>query len=223
MRCLPILTVTALLAAWLAAADESAVARGKEIFHDTQQLEYPSCALCHSLVSETEEAGKAAHLGPGGTLYGAAVREGWRNMNTYADVGEASQRCAKWWQKRKGGLKSGQRADLLAFLKKHAPKGPLPKRKVERQPKLPKSFDGGDAAKGAKLASRYCHGCHDKADDALAVELKPNRKKKALIARKVRGYNSKNQFKPQAGSMSYYTTDRLSNADLNHIIAHLGK
>ncbi|MHC4163114.1 MAG: c-type cytochrome [Planctomycetota bacterium] len=223
MRFLPILTMTALLAAWLAAADESVVARGKEIFHDTQRLEYPACAQCHSLVPEKDEAAKAKHLRPGATLYGAAVRGGWRNRNTYQDVGEASQLCAKWWQKRKGGLKPSQRVDLVAFLKRHSPKGRLPKRKVERQPKLLKSLDGGDAAKGAKLVARYCHGCHGEADDALAVELKPNRKKKLLIARKVRGYNSKNQFKPQAGSMSYYTSDRLSDADLLHIIAHLGK
>jgi mono/diheme cytochrome c family protein len=223
MRFLPIVAVIAFLTALLAAADEATVARGKGIFHDTQQLEYPSCAQCHSLASEKEEASNAEHLGPGATLYGAAVREGWRNMNTFKDVGEASQRCAKWWQKRKGGLKPSERVGLVAFLKKHSPKGPLPKRKVERQPKLLKNLDGGDAAKGKRLAARYCHGCHGEADDVLAVELKPNKKKKLLIARKVRGYNSKNQFKPQAGSMSYYTTDRLSDADLRHILAHLGK
>ncbi|MHC4972439.1 MAG: c-type cytochrome [Planctomycetota bacterium] len=222
MRLSPILVLAALFAALLAAADETAVARGKAVFHDTQRLEYPSCAMCHSLVSE-EEAAKAKYLGPAATLYGAAVREGWRNMNTYADVGEASQKCAKWWQKRKGGLKSGQRADLVAFLKTHSPKGPLPKRKVERRPRLLKDLDGGDAKKGAKLVARYCFGCHREDDDALAVELKPNKKKKLLIARKVRGYNSKNKFKPEAGSMSYYTTNRLSDADLKHIIAHLGK
>jgi len=223
MRFLPILAMIALLAALPAAADEATVARGKGVFHDTQRLEYPSCALCHSLAPESEEAQKAKYLGPGATLHGAAVREGWRNMNTYKDVGEASQRCAKWWQKRKGGLKPNERVALVAFLEEHAPKGPLPKRKVERQPKLLKDLDGGDAANGAKLVARYCHGCHGEADDVLAVELKPNKKKKLLIARKVRGYNSKNQFKPQAGSMSYYTTDRLSDADLRHIIAHLGK
>jgi mono/diheme cytochrome c family protein len=223
MRLLPIFALTVFLAALLAAADEPAVARGKAVFHDTQRLEYASCAQCHSLVSEKEEAAKAKHLGPGATLFGAAVREGWRNMNTYPDVGEASQRCAKWWQKRKGGLKPSQRADLVAFLKKHSPQGPLPKRKVERKPKLLKDLGGGDAKKGAKLAARHCFGCHGEADDKLAVELKPNKKKKLLIARKVRGYNSKNQFKPQAGSMSYHTTDRLSDADLKHIIAHLGK
>lgn len=222
MRVAPILVLTALFAALLVAADDTAVGRGKALFFDTQQLEYPSCALCHSLAPEAEEA-KAKYLGPAATLYGAAVREGWRNMNTYPDVGEASQRCAKWWQKRKGGFKPSQRADLVAFLKKHAPEGPLPKRKVERKPKLLQNLDGGDAKKGAKLTVRYCHGCHREDDDALAVELKPNKKKKPLIARKVRGYNSKNQFKPQAGSMSYYTTDRLTDADLRHILAHLGK
>jgi cytochrome c553 len=223
MRFLPILVMTALLAALLVAEDENAVARGRALFHDTQKLEYPSCALCHSLVPEEEEREKAKYLGPGTTLYGAAVRGGWRNMNTYRDVGEASQRCAKWWQKRQGGLKAGQRADLVAFLRRHAPKGPLPKRKVERRPKLLEELGGGDAAKGAKLVAHYCHGCHREDPEALAVELKPHRKKKLLIARKVRGYNSKNKFKPQAGSMSYYTTDRLSDGDLRHIIAHLGK
>jgi mono/diheme cytochrome c family protein len=224
MRSLSMLAVITLLAALLAAGDEAAVARGKEIFHDTQRLAYASCAQCHNLVPEKEEAAKAKHLGPGATLYGSAVREGWRNMNTYRDVGEASQKCAKWWQKRKGGLKPSQRADLVAFLRKHSPKeGSLPKRKVERKPKLLTDLDGGDAAKGAKLVARHCHGCHGEADDMLAVELKPNRKKKLLVARKVRGYNSKNQFKPQAGTMSYYTTDRLSDADLRHILAHLGK
>ena len=223
MRFLPMLAVIALLGALLAAADEATVARGKGVFHDTQRLEYPSCAQCHSLVPEKEEAQKAKHLGPGATLHGAAVREGWRNRNTYQDVGDASQRCAKWWQKRKGGLTPSQRADLVAYLRRHSPKGPLPKRKVERKPKLLKILDGGAAAKGAKLVAHYCHGCHNEADEALAVELKPGKKKKLLIARKVRGYNSKNQFKPQAGSMSYYTTDRLSDADLLHILAHLGK
>jgi mono/diheme cytochrome c family protein len=223
MRFLLILVPTALFTALLAAADESAVARGKAVFHDTQELFYPSCALCHSLLPEADEAAKAKHFGPGATLYGAAVREGWRNMNTYKDVGDASQRCAKWWQKRKGGLKPSQRADLVAFLKKHSPKGPLPKRKVERKPKLLKDLDGGNAKKGAKLVARYCNGCHGEADDKLSSELKPNKKKKLQIARKVRGYDSKNKFKPQAGSMSYYTTDRLSDADLRHILAHLGK
>lgn len=223
MRVFPILVLTALLAALLAAADDAAVARGKALFHDTQKLFYPSCANCHSLLPEADESTKAKYLGPAATLYGSAVRQGWRNMNTYEDVGEASQRCAKWWQKRKGGLKPGQRADLVAFLRKHAPQGPLPKRKVERRPKLLRDLDGGDAKRGAKLAARYCQGCHREDDQALAVELGPHKKKKRLIARKVRGYNSKNQFKPQAGSMSYYTTDRLSDEDLRHIIAHLGK
>lgn len=204
-------------------ADDAAVARGKKLFHDTQDLEYASCALCHSLLPPKEERKSAGPLGPGHTLYGAAVREGWRGMSTYADVGEAAQYCAKAFQKRKGGLKAAQRADLIAFLKTHAPKEPLPKRDVEKRPRLMKVIGVGDAAKGKELVKRYCAGCHSEDADALSFELKPNRKKKTLILRKVRGYDQKGRFKPRSGSMGYYTTDRLSDEDLRHIIAYAGR
>ena len=224
MRFLAVLVAVAGVAALLAAApDEGAVARGRKVFLDTQGLEYASCAMCHNLVPEKEEAEKAEHLGPGETLYGSAVRAGWRNMNTYADVGEASQRCAKWWQERKGGLKPSQRADLVAFLKTHTPKGPLPKRKVQRKPKVLASLSGGDAKKGKELTARYCSGCHNEAEEAISFELKPRKRKKHVVARKVRGYDAKKKFKPQDGLMSYFTTDRLSDGDLKHILAYVGK
>ena len=213
----------ALLAGLVAAApdDDAAAARGKELFFDNQDLEYPSCADCHSLLPEKEEKKKAKHLGPGATLYGAVLREGWRNMNTYKDVGEASQTCAKKWQRRKKGLKAAQRADLIAFLKTAAPaKGPLPKRKV-RRPKVLKNWSGGDAKKGKALSARYCMQCHHAGDDSLSFELKPNHKRKDLLARTVRGYNNKMKFKPK--TMSYYTVERLPDADLKHIIAYLGR
>ncbi|MHC4549030.1 MAG: c-type cytochrome [Planctomycetota bacterium] len=226
MRALATLGLVPLGAALLLAGPDpnpEAVARGRRLYLDTQGLEYPSCAQCHSLLPAKDERKQAAHLGPGTTLFGAAVREGWRNMSTYADVGEASQRCAKYWQKRKGGLKPGQRADLVAFLKTQAPRGPLPRRKVERRPRLLESLAGGDAKRGARLVARYCTGCHNAADEALSFELKPRKKRKQLVARKVRGYDAKNKFKPQTGSMSYYTTDRLPDADLLDIIAYIGK
>ena len=151
------------------------------------------------------------------------MRAGWRNMNTDADVGDASQRCAKWWQGRKGGLKPSQRADLVVFLETHAPKGPLPKRKVQRRPKLLATLGGGDAKKGEKLAVRYCGGCHNEADDALSFELKPGKRKRKVIARKVRGYDARKKFRPQDGTMSYFTTDRLADEDLRHLLAYLAK
>jgi mono/diheme cytochrome c family protein len=218
MRAFPILFLLGLA---VAAPDDPAVGRGRKLFSDTQEHEYPSCSHCHSLLPPKEEQKDAAHLGPGGTLYGAVVREGWRNMNTYADVGEASQTCAKKWQGRKKGLTAAQRADLIALLATAAPDGPLEKRKVERRPRLLKEIEGGDAQKGKPLAERYCGGCHDKAEDAVSFELKPGGKKKWTIARAVRGYDAKRKFKPKA--MSYFTTDRLSDTDLKHIIAYLGK
>lgn len=216
--------VLALAIALAAPAEDDAVKRGKKLFFDTQALEYPSCAQCHSTLPEKEELKKAKHLGPGSTLYGAILREGWRNRRTYADLGEASQTCAKKWQKRKGGLKAAQRADLIAFLSGFVPrvaKGPLPMRKVQRKPKMIEEYVGGDREKGEALAQRYCGGCHNETDDSIAIPLRPNKKKYAVIVRSVRGYDAKLKFKPK--TMSYYTNDRLKDEDLKHILAYLGK
>jgi mono/diheme cytochrome c family protein len=220
---IPLLLVAALPGRAEAGADPGAeaVERGRLLFHDTQELMYPSCALCHSLLPEVEERKKAKHLGPGSTLFGAAVRQGWRNLNTYADVGEASQLCARVYQERKRGLSTKQRGDLVAFLRTQTPQGPLPRRKVQKKPKLLKTLEGGDPARGERLTERHCRACHHDGEDAISFHLKPRSKKRDLIARKVRGYDSRRKFKP--GAMSYFTTDRLPDADLKHILAHLGR
>ncbi len=207
----------------LAFADtDDAAKRGERLFRDRQEGLYPACADCHSLLPEEQEA-KAEQRGPGATLYGAAVREGWRNMNTFSDVGEASQKCAKAWQKRKGGLDAGQRSDLLAFLRAHAPEGTLPKREVQRQPKLGKDLAGGDAEAGERLAATWCVACHNGAEDALSFAFEPGKRKRDQVARKVRGYDAKGAFKPEEGSMSYFTNDRLSDEEMKHILAYVAK
>lgn len=204
--------------------DDPAWKRGKQLFHDTQELFYPSCAHCHSLVPEDKEAESAGPLGPGPTLYGSALREGWRNRDQYDNVAEASEPCAKSWQERKRGLSAQQQADLLAYLKTFVPEGAarLPARKVERKPPLLEDLAGGDAERGAKLTERFCAGCHEPGEEALSFELEPGRKRADLIARKVRGYDARARFKPE-GSMSYYTTERLTDAQLRDLIAHLGR
>jgi len=224
MRVPAILGLFACAAAFqLAFADSGdAVTRGEKVFRDRQDGLYPSCADCHSLLPEEQEA-KAEHRGPGATLYGAAVREGWRNMNTFRDVGEASQKCAKAWQKRKGGLDTGQAGDLGAFLRTHAPEGPLPKREVQRQPKLGKDLSGGDAEAGKRLAATWCVACHHEAEDALSFAFEPGKRKRDQVARKIRGYDSKGAFKPEEGSMSYFTNDRLPDDVLKHILAYVAK
>lgn len=201
--------------------DAAAIERGKKLFLDTQDDDYPSCADCHNTVPEADEAKLAKHLGPGVTLFGAARRAGWRNRDTFGNVAEASEYCAKTWQERKKGLKAAQRADLLAYLNSIGGDKPLPARKVERKPKLLDDIEGGDKEKGRKTAVRYCGHCHTA--DGLSFELEPAKKKKDLIARKVRGYDAKRRFRPQKSTMSYYTTERLSDGDLRDIIAYLGK
>ncbi|MGH7163265.1 MAG: c-type cytochrome [Planctomycetota bacterium] len=210
------------LASALAAPEEVGVARGRALFTDTQDHAYPSCAHCHAVVPEDDEK-RLEHVGPGATLHGAAVREGWRNLKTYADVGEASQLCAKAWQKRRGGLKPGELDDLRAYLRTIAPSGPLPPRKVQKTPRMLDGLEGGDAERGKSLAARFCGGCHHDREGTICFELVPGKRRRDLIARKVRGYDAKNRFDPQEGSMSYFTNDRLPDEDLRHILAYLGK
>lgn len=210
-------------AAALLAADDDAAARGKWLFLDTQEGQYPSCAHCHATVEEKEEA-KLELLGPAGTLHGSADREGWRGMRTFADAAEASQYCARTWQKRKGGLDKEKSKELLAYLQSIAPgDAKLPMRKVQKSPKLLDSYPEGDAGKGKALSARYCNGCHNDRDDAMSFELLPRKRTRDQIARKVRGYDDQRKWKPEEGTMSYYATDRLSDADLAHILAWLGK
>ncbi|MEM8885303.1 MAG: cytochrome c [Planctomycetota bacterium] len=201
--------------------DPKAVERGRKVFLDTQDDEYASCADCHNIVPEKEEIEKAKFLGPGGTLYGSAMRQGWRNSkDRYKDVVAASDPCAKTWQERDKGLSAEQKKDLGVFLQSIAGDKKLPMRKV-RKPKLISEYEGGDAAKGEKTAMRYCGQCHN--PQGVSFPLKPNRKRKHIIVRKVRGYNAKRQWKPSRGTMGWYSTERLSDKDLLDIVAYLGR
>ena len=200
---------------------DPAVERGKKLFGEREDEEYPSCADCHSVLPPDKEAKEAKFLGPGESLFGSARRAGWRNKDSYKDVGEAAQYCAKTWQKKRKGLKAAALKDLVAYLKSVDGGKPLPMRKVERKPKLAKDISGGDAKNGEKLAKRYCAQCHH--PDGISFPLKKNGKKKDLILRKTRGYDAKRRFKPQRGTMAYYPTTRLSDKDLRDIIAYLGK
>ncbi len=235
MRSLVLVVLTLLLLLYGAALDgatfaapdsaRATVERGRVVFADTQEGLSPSCANCHSLLEPAQELKKAKFLGPGASLWGAALRAGWRNVKIYKDVGEAAQFCARKYQERKKGLSLKQRTDLTAYLKTMVPKskkaGSLPARKVQKKPKLLKEYAKGDKTKGSKLYSRYCAGCHNDADDAVSFAIKLGKKKRAQIARRVRGYTAKRKFKP--GAMSYYPTDRLSDAQLADILAYLGR
>ncbi len=221
MRGFLLFSFLAALAAFSAAAGDDALSRGRRIYADTQDFEYPSCAHCHATVAP-EQAQRLAQRGPGGTLYGSARREGWRNRKSYKEIGTALQYCAKTWQRRKKGIRGDDLKALVAYLETLGPgEGKLPARKVKR-PKALKDYEGGDAAKGKPLVV-WCSGCHGDADDSLSFELIPGKKRKDVLARKLRGYDTKRRFKPEQGTMSYYTQDRLSDEEARDIIAYLGR
>jgi mono/diheme cytochrome c family protein len=84
-------------------------------------------------------------------------------------------------------------------------------------------FAGGVPERGRRLVDRHCAGCHDPAEDALSFGFEPGKRKRAEVARKVRGFDAKGQFKPEEGSMSYYTNDRLTDEELLDILAYVAK
>ncbi len=199
-------------------------ARGRALLADTGELAYASCLHCHSILAP-EKAQKQTPRKQAHTLFGAAIRAGWRNRNTYADAAEASQFCAKKFQGRRKGLSAAQRSDLLAVLKTRVPQGKttLPKRKVGK-PRVHKDiakYDGGDAKRGQTRFANNCAECHHDGDDSISFALKPGKKRKAFIVRKVRGFDAKRRFRPSA--MGYYTPERLSDDALRDILAYLGR
>ncbi|MFQ5845710.1 MAG: c-type cytochrome, partial [Planctomycetota bacterium] len=202
--------------------DAEAVERGRKIFLDTQEYEYPSCAHCHATVPEDEEQGLPVR-GPATTLFGSARHEGWHNRQSYKDIGTALQYCARTWQRRKKGIRSPGLDDLTAYLRSIGPpSGTLPRRRT-RRPKMPDDLTGGDPRRGVQLMAVWCAGCHHGGEDAVSLVLKPNKKRRVVIARKVRGYDPKGRFKPERGTMSYFTRERLPDEDLRHILAYLGR
>lgn len=203
------------------AGPDTPEARGRILFEDTEDFLYPSCAHCHAVTPDKEEK-KLKHIGPGHSLWGSAKRGGWRNMKTYKNVGEALQYCAKTWQDRKKGIRGEKLADLVAYLELVSPK-PTKPRKLKKRPKLLKELTGGDAAKGLEIVEHKCAGCHSAADTAFSFDFKQRKRRVDQIARKVRGYDAKGKFKPQKGQMSYYTLERLSDEELRHVLAAIGK
>ena len=123
----------------------------------------------------------------------------------------------------KGGQYGVPDGNLVAYLESiSAQKKPLPRRKVQKKPRRLKTLTGGDPARGEKLVARYCTHCHNAGDTAFSFELRKGRKRAALVADSVRGYDEKGRFKPDKG-MSYFTQDRLTDEQLKHIVAFVGK
>ena len=206
-------------------------AKGKAMFEDTGDYEYPSCAHCHATVSAADEAKATGHVRPAFPVFNASHRGAYKNKakgkgpKTAADAGNI---CVKVFQKRKK-LAADQLAHLNAYIASVSPDTAAKPRKILYAPKIPDSLDGGDAEKGKAKVQLYCGGCHGASDDHLQIELKKNKYKKKKAVMKVRGWvrdkkaKSGMKFKPNAGQMSFFATNRLSDEDLLDILAYIGK
>ncbi len=212
------------------AQDAGDVAKGKKIFTDTGDFDYPSCSHCHATVSVKEELKKTGKVTIAFPVFNTAHRGAYKNnkKGKYPTSGDAGNTCVKAFQKR-DKLPAGDIADLNAFLLTVSPGKDVKQRKIKYRPPVLKNFDGGDAAKGKKNVEVFCSTCHGKTDDHIQFELRAGKFNKTRVAMKVRGYirdskrKSGMRFKPNAGSMSFFAMNRLSDKDLLDIIAYIGK
>jgi mono/diheme cytochrome c family protein len=204
--------------------------KGRKIYFETNELEFPSCAHCHATVPVDQELKQTGHIRPAFPVYDSSHRGAWKNQAAGKDpksAGDAGNICVKAFQKREK-LEAAALADLNAFLLTVSPDKDVEPRKIHYAPKIPDKLDGGDAEAGAKKVQIYCATCHGKTDEHLQFELKPGRRDKRKVAMKVRGWvvdkkTGKEKFKPNAGQMSFFAIDRLPDADLLDILAYVGK
>ena len=217
-----------LIAGLVGAQGAGDAARGRKLFVDQGDFDYPSCAHCHATVSVDQEIKKTGHVSIAFPVWNSHYRGAWKNIP--ADKGpkssaEAGNFCVKAFQKREA-LPRQDLADLDAYIKTLSPDQNVKPRKIGYAPKLPENLDAGDPEAGKKKLLVYCDACHGKSDEHFQFELKPGKYKKLKIAMKVRGWvtrKGKPVFKPNAGQMSFWARNRLSDKDLLDIIAYLRK
>jgi len=218
-------------AGYVSAQGDGDVERGKKLFHDTGDLEYPSCAHCHATVSVEEERKQTGTVHIAFPVFNSASRGAWKNKpkgKGPATAADAGNICVVAFQKRKK-LGAADLADLNAFIASVSPDKDVKPRKIKYAPAVLTSLEGGDAKAGKKNVERICGTCHGKSDDHLQFNLRAGKIRKQKIAMKVRGYikdkkkKSGMRFKPNAGQMSFFAKNRLSDKELLDIIAYLGK
>jgi mono/diheme cytochrome c family protein len=222
------------VAGFVSAQSAGDVEKGKKLFYDTGDLEYPSCGHCHATVPVEEELKKNGKISIAFPVYNSAHRGSYKNSHKKEDgkgpatSADAGNICVVAFQNRKK-LPAADIAALNAFIASVSPDKDVKPRDIKYAPPVLESFEGGDAEAGKKNVAIYCSTCHGPTDDHLQFELKPGKAPKKKIAMKVRGYikdakrKSGMRFKPNAGQMSFFATNRLSDKDLLDIIAYLGK
>jgi mono/diheme cytochrome c family protein len=195
-------------------------ALGEKLFHDPNvggPGNKMTCFHCHAKTDEREGGVvlKDDHIRAAHTLYNSAQRpKFWGGFAT--TVGKASAICQKQFMLG-DGLSAEQDAQLTAYLEAISPDS-APEldyrtnyRSMETLLRDPTS---GDAAKGKKLADKYCMTCH--LDGRVGPVWAPGLYEPDWVVRRVRrleGHQNK--------QMPNWTIERLPDSDLRDIVTYL--
>ena len=195
-----------------------------------------SCSHCHAHFDE--DALDDGHLRPGHSLFNSAHRETWWGQDpeepgSYQSIGAAAVVCVEHYMRNPDKLTAQQILDLDAYLEnitRRTVTDPLALAPAADRTGTYAGFDGGDRFVGRSLFYAACHTCHPNAGGGIGPAL-PRDKEAAFYARKVREGDGlgavlsgldPNAYDPRAGVfMPFFGADRLSDAQLRHIIAYI--
>jgi polyisoprenoid-binding protein YceI/mono/diheme cytochrome c family protein len=198
---------------------DDAKARGEKLFHSPLvggEGNKMTCFHCHAKSDERDGILlKDQHVRAANTLYNAGQRpKFWGGFASTA--GKAASICQKQFMLG-SGLTEVQEGDLQAFVDGISPDGApeLDYRTTYRSMEtLLRDPTSGDAAKGKKLADRFCMTCH--LDGRVGPVWAPGLYEPDWVVRRVRrleGHQNK--------QMPNWTIARLPDSDLRDIVTYL--
>lgn len=198
---------------------DDAKAKGEKLFHSAAlggEGNKMTCFHCHAKSDERDGILlKDGHVRAANTLFNAGQRpKFWGGFASTA--GQAASICQKQYMLG-SGLTEEQRSQLQAFVDAISPDGApeLDYRTTYRSMEtLLRDPTGGDAAKGKKLADRFCMTCH--LDGRVGPVWAPGLYEPDWVVRRVRrleGHQNK--------QMPNWTIARLPDSDLRDIVTYL--
>lgn len=193
-----------------------AKARGEKLFH-SESAGGPgnkmTCFHCHAKTEDKEL--KDDHVRAARTLFNASQRESfWNGFAT--DPAKASAICQKAFMEG-NGFTPEQEADLTAFLDAISPQKSAPLDyavNYSSMETLLQDPTGGNAAKGKKLADKYCMTCH--LDGRVGPVWAPGLYEPDWVVRRVRRLEGHANHQ-----MPGFSQARLPDADLRDIVTYL--
>ena len=231
------LLLLALAALVACGTEKSGAEYGKELFvqHDAfsaSPMNPFSCADCHRTTAEPEAGDD--RIVPGASLYGVAARERWWGGQSIS-LADAVDTCVVYFMRGQAlDRTSDESRALHEYLQSITPAGSptaiVPMTVVENVTAIPL----GDPTRGAELYRRACQYCHGDVHTAVGNILD----RKVILPDVANDYNRlfpnvphglvvtevtrHGRFFGVGGTMAFFTTELLSDADLGDVLAFLG-